>query len=163
MRSRLKSDRSNLLQVSLLSIVYLLSLSVSSCNGKLSAEECSKLGFTDELVCSSCTKLKKFNLHNEMQDSCDQCCESDEDDSGVKKFFGAILEVCQWKLGRYPQVQAFIKGDKAKAFSNLKIQYKRGMDPTVKLLDENKSVQETLSVEKWDTDNIEEFFREKLL
>jgi len=162
MRSRLKSDRSNLLQVSILSIVYLLSLSVSITHGKLSQDECSKLGYTDDLVCSSCTKLKQFDL-TEMQDSCDECCEKDEEEEGVKKFFGAILEVCQWKLGRYPQVQAFIKSDKAKAFSNLKIQYKRGMDPTVKLLDENKSVQETLSVEKWDTDNIEEFFREKLL
>jgi len=162
MRSRLKSDRSNLFQVSFLSIVYLLSLSVSSCHGKFSSGECSKLGFTDELVCSSCSKLKGFDLQM-LEENCNECCESDDDESGVKKFFGAILEVCSWKLGRYPQVQAFIKSEKARAFPNLKIQYKRGMDPTVKLLDEDKNVQETLSVEKWDTDNIEEFFTEKLL
>jgi len=44
----------------------------------------------------------------------------------------------------------------------LSIKYVRGKDPTVVLYDEDDQVKETLSVEKWDTDNIEEFFAEKL-
>jgi len=91
-----------------------------------------------------------------------KCCEPEVEDSGVKKYFKAVLEVCGWKLGRYPQVQAFIKSDRPKAFPNLTIKYVRGKDPTVLLLDENEDVQEVLSVEKWDTDNIEDFFNEKL-
>ena len=66
-------------------------------------------------------------------------------------------------MGRYPQIQAFVKGDKPKQFQNLEIKYKKGADPTLKLLDESKTVQDTLSIDKWDTDTEEEFLKAKLL
>lgn len=119
------------------------------------------MGFTPELVCDACEKLSEFDL-DEIKQNCLQCCKQQDNNETVKKYFRAVLEVCGWKLGRYPQVQAFIKSERPKAFPNLSIKYVRGKDPTVLLLDEDNQVQETLSVEKWDTDNIEEFFTEKL-
>jgi hypothetical protein len=65
-------------------------------------------------------------------------------------------------LGRYPQVQAFIKGDLIKRFPNLEVRYSRGSDPFIKLLNENRDTIETLGIEKWDTDAITEFFNERL-
>jgi len=48
-------------------------------------------------------------------------------------------------------------------FSNLHIQYARGADPQLLLHDEKDTIKETLSIDKWDTDTIEEFLKEKLV
>lgn len=42
------------------------------------------------------------------------------------------------------------------------IQYVRGSDPVLKLMDDNGNVSEELSITKWNTDNVEEFLSEKL-
>jgi len=123
--------------------------------------ECLSMGFTSQLVCSSCSKLPDYDL-NVIKDNCYKCCQPETDEAATKKYSSAVLEVCSWKLGRFPQVRAFIKSDRPNAFPNLSIKYVRGKDPTVVLYDEDDQVKETLSVEKWDTDNIEEFFAEKL-
>lgn len=66
--------------------------------------------------------------------------------------------MCTCKFGAYPQIQAFIKSDRPAKFPNLSIKYVRGLDPIVKLLDEEGNVKETLSINKWNTDTVEEFF-----
>jgi len=66
-------------------------------------------------------------------------------------------------LGRFPQIQAFVKSERPRSFPNLEIQYKRGADPALKFLNEKKHVQETLSIEKWNTDTVEEFLQERLM
>lgn len=38
----------------------------------------------------------------------------------------------------------------------------RGMDPTIKLMDENRNVVEELGIDKWNTDSVEAFFQERL-
>lgn len=65
-------------------------------------------------------------------------------------------------MGRYPQVQAFVKSAKPDQFPGLEIKYARGADPIIKLLDENRFVQEELGIEKWNTDSVEAFFHAKL-
>ncbi len=63
---------------------------------------------------------------------CDTCCIQDNEggasDAGkkVKRYPKARLEVCGWKLGSFPQVQAFIKSDKPGKFPNLEIKYMGG-------------------------------------
>ena len=37
------------------------------------------------------------------------------------------------------------------------IKYVRGADPIIKLLDEDEEVAETLAIDKWNTDSVEEF------
>jgi len=54
-------------------------------------------------------------------------------------------------------VQAFVKSNRPAAFPNLEIKYVRGADPIIKLMDEQKVVQETLAIDKWNTDSVEEF------
>jgi len=60
-------------------------------------------------------------------------------------------------LGRFPQIQAFVKSERTAAFPGLDIKYVRGADPVIKLRNEQRHVVETLSVEKWNTDSVEEF------
>ena len=42
------------------------------------------------------------------------------------------------------------------------LQYVRGSDPVLKLLDEAGNMEEELSILKWNTDSVEEFLSEKL-
>lgn len=65
-------------------------------------------------------------------------------------------------MGRYPQVQAFVKSDLPSNFPGLEVVYQRGADPIIELLNENHDVVETLSIDKWNTDSVEEFFNERL-
>jgi len=39
----------------------------------------------------------------------------------------------------------------------LSIKYVRGADPVIKLLDDDETVIETLAIDKWNTDSVEEF------
>lgn len=96
------------------------------------------------------------------RDHCHECCEKDDVSSVSKRFPKAILEVCTCKFGAYPQIQAFIKSDRPAKFPNLIIKYMRGADPIVKLLDEHDNTVETLSITKWNTDTVEEFFETHL-
>lgn len=58
---------------------------------------------------------------------------------------------------------AFIRGDKSKKYSNLKIKFVRGILPILKLLNEHHDVVDELNIQKWDTDTIEEFLDQHLL
>jgi hypothetical protein len=57
---------------------------------------------------------------------------------------------------------AFVKSDRLKQFPGLAVRYVRGMDPTIKLMDENRNVVEELGIDKWNTDSVEAFFQERL-
>jgi len=143
-----------------LSLVYLL---ISCVKGELSAEECLKLGFNRmNLQCSSCDLLPKYEL-NSLEESCYQCCQSsdpgDKEKPSVKQYPKATLEVCGWKLGSFPQVQAFVKSDRPGKFPNLQVKYMGGQMPQIRLFDSEGVAQETLSITKWDTDTIVEFLQ----
>jgi hypothetical protein len=59
-------------------------------------------------------------------------------------------------------VQAFVKSDLPKSYPGLEIKYAQGADPIIKLLDESREVQETLGIDKWNTDAVVEFLNERL-
>lgn len=131
---------------------------------EIDAGSCNELGFLPSLKCLSCKDLSQFNLSFLAVD-CSKCCvEAEEDDSAAKVLYPyAHLVVCQWKLSRYPQVEAFIKSDRVSKHPGLEVRYARGADPTIKLLDKQHQVVEVLGVDKWNTDSIEEFLAERLL
>lgn len=93
---------------------------------------------------------------------CKQCCTQDQQPAAQRTYAKAILEVCTCKFRAYPQIQAFIQSGRPAKFPNLQIKYVRGLDPIVKLLDASGKVQETLSINKWNTDTVEEFFETHL-
>lgn len=59
-------------------------------------------------------------------------------------------------------MQAFVKSDLPQNFPGLEVKYAAGSDPIIKLLDETREVQESLSIDKWNTDAIVEFLTERL-
>nr|CDS26765.1 15 kDa selenoprotein [Hymenolepis microstoma] len=65
-------------------------------------------------------------------------------------------------LRRFPQVKAFV--EKIKDYSNIRFIPKQGHAPTAILLnEEDGEPQESFAIDSWDTDTIEEFFRERLI
>lgn len=91
------------------------------------------------------------------REHCKECCHQDENVAAAKKYAKAVLEVCTCKFGAYPQIQAFIKSDRPSKFLNLQIKYVRGLDPIIKLFDKDGHLKETLAIDKWNTDSVEEF------
>lgn len=123
-----------------------------------SSEQCAAWGFDpSELLCSTCDDMSRFQLGSALIRECQSCCHNDGRKFESVKYPKAILEVCGWRLGAYPQVQAFIKSERTSRYPGLTIKYVRGADPTIKLLDEEEDVVETLAIDKWNTDSVEEF------
>ncbi|KAL5483813.1 hypothetical protein EMCRGX_G020228 [Ephydatia muelleri] len=112
---------------------------------------CVELGFSSSLLCSSCDELRQFSL-NALEDDCKKCCQTEGSTGVNKKYAGALIELSN---------TAFIKGDKSKQF-NVEIKYKKGADPVLSLLDESRTVVDTLAIDKWDTDTLVEFLTERL-
>ncbi|XP_032512263.2 selenoprotein F [Danaus plexippus] len=129
---------------------------------EFTSEDCASLGFIKaNLLCSSCDQLKDFSL-DQLVEHCKQCCHSDDSAPKEKKYARAILEVCTCKFPAYPQIQAFVKSDRPAKFPNLQIKYLRGLDPIIKLLDKDGIVRDTVAIEKWNTDSVEEFLNTHL-
>lgn len=135
---------------------------VHNTKAEFTTEDCTSLGFIKaNLLCSSCDQLKDFGLE-QLQDHCKECCHQDETAPKEKKYARAVLEVCTCKFPAYPQIQAFVKSDRPAKFPNLQIKYVRGLDPIIKLMDKDGIVKDTVAIEKWNTDSVEEFINTHL-
>ena len=60
-----------------LALIAFLASYISVAIGKLSPEECRKLGFSSNLLCGSCNDLKQFKL-DILVENCRSCCEKDQ-------------------------------------------------------------------------------------
>ncbi|XP_019867990.1 selenoprotein F [Aethina tumida] len=147
----------------LLCSILSLAIFILVTKSEYTTEDCWALGFNRANVqCSLCDQLPKFQL-DLITEHCKECCHQDETGTTEKKYAKAVLEVCTCKFGAYPQIQAFIKSDRPSQFPNLQIKYLRGLDPIIKLYDKDGHLQETVAIEKWNTDSVEEFLKTHLI
>jgi len=144
------------------SLLAILVHAISAATEQLSADDCLALGFRkSDLQCLRCNELSQFDL-SELKDSCLKCCQAEATDETAKKYYRAELSVCSWKLGHYPQIREFVRGEKVKAFPNLTVKYQRGADPTLNLFSQDSEEPEEMSIKKWTTDQVEEYLLEHL-
>uniref|UniRef100_A0A8C9AR80 Selenoprotein F n=1 Tax=Prolemur simus TaxID=1328070 RepID=A0A8C9AR80_PROSS len=69
---------------------------VSPFGAEFSSEACRELGFSSNLLCSSCDLLGQFNLL-QLDPDCRGCCQEEAQFETKKLYAGAILEVlCSW-------------------------------------------------------------------
>lgn len=66
---------------------------ISAYGVELSSEACRDLGFSSNLLCTSCDLLGQFQL-NGIETPCRQCCQEEARFESRKMYAGAILEVC---------------------------------------------------------------------
>ncbi|KAB7500927.1 selenoprotein [Armadillidium nasatum] len=119
---------------------------------KLSVEECFEVGLNRaHLLCSSCDSLKEFGLNEILESNCRKCCDADDDHSEPVKYPKAQLEhslrVTDLRLSQILPLSKYV----------------RGADPIIKLMDEEGVVMETLAIDKWNTDSVEEFLKTYLI
>ncbi|KRX78563.1 U4/U6 small nuclear ribonucleoprotein Prp4, partial [Trichinella sp. T6] len=118
----------------------------------VSPDDCKAVGFTPNLVCSSCSELSQYGL-KELEPNCRQCCAKDE-------LYDAINQYPQIH-GKFDLDAAFVKSEKPKEWPGFRVRYERGANPVIKLFNEKKEVVETLGIDKWNTDTIVEFLNER--
>jgi len=139
-------------------VMLIVVIASSSSIVLLTVDECRKAGLNrDSLSCSSCNELQQFDL-DALTSTCRQCCQDDESANDAKKYPMAHIEVCECNLARFPQIQAFVKSDKVKQWGmHVQVRHVRGVLPTIRLKDEFGETQQTMNIEKWDTDTVTEF------
>ncbi|KAF4021612.1 hypothetical protein G4228_012892 [Cervus hanglu yarkandensis] len=144
---------------------------VSALGAEFSSESCRELGFSSNLLCSSCDLLGQFNLL-QLDPDCRGCCQ-EEAQFETKKLFSGTVIVSLWKdslsvllPSSEPNLscmqELFLKSVDENWGGSLKSKYVRGSDPVLKLLDDSGNIAEELSILKWNTDSVEEFLSEKL-
>ena len=58
------------------------------------------------------------------------------------------MEICEWKLGGYPEIKTFVEHKSAR-FPNLKVEYIQGAAPTLLLMSLDDQVKKTLAIGEW--------------
>ncbi len=72
------------------------------------------------------------------------------------------MTVCTCKFGRYPQIEAFVRGDRPRRFPTFSFKHIPGAEPILHLYNENDEKVHSLGIEKWDTDTLTAFLEENL-
>ena len=69
------------LKGSVLGLFFYVSVALGPCAA--GGSNCVELGYTSNLMCSSCRELREFNLQK-LEEECKQCCQPDGDASDDK-------------------------------------------------------------------------------
>lgn len=126
------------------------------------SQSCEDLGFTGLALCSDCDSLAEFVKDEELIADCKGCCAQEGEDSISKvTYAGAILEVCTRKLVFYPNVQSLLEDD-LHQYPSLKVQYRYGSPPKLIMLDEDGNHKESIRIDNWKKEHIEQFLKEKV-
>ncbi|ONK56857.1 uncharacterized protein A4U43_C10F13840 [Asparagus officinalis] len=145
----------------LLLLLLLSDFSSSVLGDQLSAKDCENLGFTGLALCSDCKSFSEYVKDQELVSDCLKCCTDDSDDSMSKvTFSGAILEVCMRKLVFYPEIVAFIEEDREKF--PVEVRYAYASPPKLVLLDEDGQDIESIRIDNWKREHIQQFLKEKV-
>lgn len=129
--------------------------------GRRGGADCEALGFTGLALCSDCDLLTEYVSDKELEEDCRRCCAPDAEDISKQKFHSAVLEVCMRQVRWFPSVLEFIE-EKAPDFPALKVKYRANMQPRLVTRNERGDEQETIRIDTWKTEQIEEFLRAKL-
>ncbi|KAJ7538399.1 hypothetical protein O6H91_11G046300 [Diphasiastrum complanatum] len=126
-----------------------------------SSVSCEDLGFTGLALCSDCDALAEIVKDAELESDCRKCCAQELQDSISKTYSGAILEVCMRKLVFYRNVEAFIEKSLAQ-FPLVDVNYRFGSSPKLIMKDERGNEKESIRIDNWKTEHIEQFLKEKV-
>eukprot|EP00803_Ostreobium_quekettii_P010137 evm.model.scf_531.11 EVM.evm.TU.scf_531.11 scf_531:76539-77105(-) len=71
----------------------------------------------------------------------------------------AVLEVCKFNLAATPHIEEFV-GKKVENYHNLEVRYRMGTHPKLHLSTDEK--RDTIRIDHWKTEEIEEFLKDRL-
>eukprot|EP00995_Heteronema_vittatum_P009123 NODE_4414_length_582_cov_215.707317_g3200_i0.p2 GENE.NODE_4414_length_582_cov_215.707317_g3200_i0~~NODE_4414_length_582_cov_215.707317_g3200_i0.p2 ORF type:complete len:174 (-),score=51.24 NODE_4414_length_582_cov_215.707317_g3200_i0:61-531(-) len=144
---------------------FMLALAVTallpgvSTGSSVQQPDCPQLGFTDALRCSSCEQLLKVVKDEELYNDCKSCC---TDDVVTATTYSAVeLIICRCKLHAFPHIQTFIN-KKAKAYTGLKVTLTNDGQYPKMLMTSTEGSAQTIPIDRWKTETLEEFLRSNL-
>ena len=121
--------------------------------------QCSALGFTEALECSTCEALGTVGLTSE----CLACCTESSEDA---KYSTIVLEMDKRSLDFYPQISKVVSMSKKgeEPFNELVVRYKFNARPQLHLfLEENDDFPaDSVSVYSWDFEVIKDFVKSNM-
>lgn len=129
----------------------------------LSEARCEDLGFTGLALCSDCDSLAEYVKDKELEADCRKCCAEESENALSKmKYAGAVLEICLRKVMFYPNIQTFID-EKLSNFPEVDVKYRYGAPPKLIMKDEQGNHKESIRIDNWKTQQIEQFLSEKVI
>ncbi|KAG0586037.1 hypothetical protein KC19_2G058700 [Ceratodon purpureus] len=129
----------------------------------VSEARCDELGFTGLVLCSDCDSLVEYVKDKELEADCRKCCaEEFENDLSKMKYARAVLEICLRKVMFYPNIQTFID-EKLSDFPEVSVKYRFGAPPKLIMKDEKGSQKESIRIDNWKTEQIEQFLKQKVI
>uniref|UniRef100_A0A7S4NRG0 Selenoprotein F/M domain-containing protein n=1 Tax=Paramoeba aestuarina TaxID=180227 RepID=A0A7S4NRG0_9EUKA len=144
-----------------MALCFLVALCLLGPVAALSSEECANLGFSDSLVCSSCTHLSRFVDEEDLVNECKLCCTPDADDE--KTFTMAELvhskylsESLNTFLDKNPFPDTALKVRQLERFIHPLIKF-------LEIVDEKLVVVEVHEIVGWSYDDIVAFLNKKLI
>lgn len=120
---------------------------------------CAEKGFAKSPLCSDCNGLEEYVKDEELVAECRACCVHDSSTPTKEKYKRAVLEVCQFNIGATPHIEEFVE-KKLKEYPNLQVRYKIGAHPRLHLSSRDR--QETIRIDHWKTEEIEEYLKDRL-
>eukprot|EP01062_Namystynia_karyoxenos_P011019 TRINITY_DN13931_c0_g1_i1.p1 TRINITY_DN13931_c0_g1~~TRINITY_DN13931_c0_g1_i1.p1 ORF type:complete len:149 (+),score=71.99 TRINITY_DN13931_c0_g1_i1:95-541(+) len=125
-------------------------------------QDCKSLGFGDDLVCTTCSKLQQAVGDPQLVDECRKCC---IDTGGAQLAFdSALLEMDERQKVWMPELGDFVERH-AKGFSKLKVRYTPGKQPTLKMTrnkDDGKKETDRVLVASWRSEQLVDYLKAKL-
>lgn len=127
--------------------------------GKLPEDDCKQKGFTDQLLCSSCSLLTTYLPgYSELHRDCTQCCTSDEAEQPL--YTEAVLTYNPKYITAYAALQEFIKLSLDK-YPNLRVVSEARLYPKLLLFSADGRVTEE-QIRHWTREELEEFLNKRL-
>lgn len=130
----------------------------ASVKGQEVKQSCAELGF-DQPECTDCDRLGEYIKDEDLVAECHGCCTEAKNELGIK-FRSAVLEVCSHRLREFPHVETFLK-ERISSYPNMQVKYHFGAPPRLRLKAGTQS--ETIRIDHWKTEHIEEYLKDKLL
>jgi len=122
---------------------------------------CEDFGF-NQPGCSLCDDLKDYVSTTEISRKCKECCFEDRQEI-TDKYNSALLKICRWKLGAFPQINTFIEEEtRDQKYSNLKVSFVSGQYPVLEVSKDKGETIEVMPIDKWKLDEIREFLSTRL-
>lgn len=142
--------------------LLLLGCLVACCHAA-ETEECRSLGFTGLQLCSDCDIMATYVKDEGLVADCQQCCVRGKE-GGDTKFSAAVLEADLNHIRAFPHIDGFVKTHASRYHPGLRIRDRYGtVLPRLILSPEGGGAKQTIQIEGWKTEHVEDFLDQKLI
>ena len=129
--------------------------------GTTVATDCSALGFTDALLCSTCVEMASFVTDDAVTNECFACCSEDRN-ADSRQFSRVSLVVDTARLQFYPSIESFVNKHAFKFTDRLRIVNRQFWRPVLELYDHSDILVESLAVDNWQPHQLVQFLEERV-